>query len=74
MKSFPFVSIVIPTLNSGKTLEECLSAIRAQEYPQDSYEIIIADAGSKDDTKKIAEAFHVDKIVFNNGSYIFYFS
>jgi len=65
MKAFPFVSIVIPTLNSGKTLKECLSAIRTQEYPQNSYEIIIADAGSTDDTKQVAESFNVDKIVFN---------
>ncbi|MDA3800194.1 MAG: glycosyltransferase family 2 protein [Kiritimatiellae bacterium] len=65
MNNLPFVSIIIPTLNSGSTLDECLTAIRSQEYPKDQYEIIIADAGSTDDTKKIAKSFNVDQIVFN---------
>jgi len=61
----PCVSVVIPTLNSGKTLQACLQAITEQKFPQGRYEIVIADAGSTDDTLEIARACGVDKIVEN---------
>jgi glycosyltransferase involved in cell wall biosynthesis len=61
----PLLSIVIPTLNSEKTLEACLFAILDQAFPREQYEIIIADAGSSDETRAIAKRFGVDKIVEN---------
>jgi glycosyltransferase involved in cell wall biosynthesis len=61
----PLLSIVIPTLNSEKTLEECLTAIFTQHLPRERYEIIIADAGSSDETRSIALRLGVDKIVEN---------
>ena len=48
------LSIVIPTLNSERTLPECLDAIIGQTFPRDQYEIVIADAGSSDSTRAIA--------------------
>lgn len=47
------VSIIIPTLNSERTLRDCLRSIAEQDYPQDSLEVIIADAGSTDSTLEI---------------------
>ena len=61
----PYVSFVIPTLNSAGTLEACLRSILGQDYPRDGYEIVIADAGSSDATLEIARAQGVDKIVPN---------
>jgi len=61
----PCVSVVIPTLNSGRTLQACLQAITEQKFPQGRCEIVIADAGSTDDTLEIARACGVDKIVEN---------
>ena len=58
-------SFVIPTLNSAKTLEACLSAIFAQQVPRADYEVVIADAGSSDDTRAIATRMGVDLIVEN---------
>ena len=51
----PKVSVVIPTYNSGKTLEKCLKSVENQTYP--SYEIIVIDSFSNDDTLRIAEKF-----------------
>ncbi len=51
----PLVSVIIPTYNSGRTLQECLSALTTQRY-QD-IEIIITDSFSKDRTKEIARHF-----------------
>ena len=58
-------SFVIPTLNSAQTLEACLSSIFAQQAPRSDYEVIIADAGSSDDTRAIATRMGVDALVEN---------
>lgn len=54
----PLVSIIIPTFNSGKTLEKCLQSIINQTYKK--CEIIIVDANSKDDTIAIAQKMGVN--------------
>jgi len=53
----PSVSVIIPTLNSAKTLKQCLESIAGQGYPKDKVEIIIADAGSTDKTLDIISEF-----------------
>ena len=58
------VSVVIPTLNAEKYLDECLSSIRGQDYPQDRVEIVIADGGSTDRTLEIAAGYDV-RVVAN---------
>src|ERR687891_2581100 len=50
----PLVSIIIPTRNSSKTIEECLSTIKKQSYQ--NIETIIIDSKSTDDTTEIATA------------------
>jgi len=50
------VSIVIPTLNSAQTLEKCLASVRENNTKYE-YEIIIADAGSIDETLVIAKKY-----------------
>jgi glycosyltransferase involved in cell wall biosynthesis len=61
--STPSVSFVIPTLNSARTLEQCLASIRAQDYPD--AEIVIVDAGSTDGTLELAERYGVQQVVDN---------
>lgn len=61
----PTVSVVIPTLNAERYLEECLASIRNQQYPQDRIHIILADAGSTDRTIAIATAAGVTTILPN---------
>jgi len=51
----PKVSIIIPTYNSGGTLEECLKSVHGQSYP--FYEVMVVDNFSNDDTIKIATDF-----------------
>jgi glycosyltransferase involved in cell wall biosynthesis len=47
----PLVSIIIPALNSEKTIEKCLNGVKNQTY--NNVEIIVVDAGSDDDTVEI---------------------
>lgn len=63
MMSQPFVSVIVPTYNSSKFLEECLESIKNQTYQ--NIEIIVVDNNSTDDTKEIARKY-TDK-VFNKG-------
>ncbi len=55
-KNNALVSVIIPTLNSERTLKECLEHIRTQSYK--NVEIIIVDSFSKDNTLKIAKDFN----------------
>lgn len=64
-EDFPSISVVIPTYNSERTLPKCLESIKAQDYPGDKTEIIIADGGSEDRTLEIAKEHGVDKILHN---------
>jgi glycosyltransferase involved in cell wall biosynthesis len=49
------LSIIIPTFNEGKYLPKLLTSIKKQNYK--SYEVIISDAYSSDNTIKIAKKF-----------------
>jgi len=54
---WPKVSFIMPTLNAAALLENCLASIAKQTYPRDRYEIILADAMSKDATRAIAAKY-----------------
>ena len=47
------VSIIIPTYNRKTVLIKCLSALFAQSYSKDKYEIIVVDDGSSDNTEEL---------------------
>lgn len=50
-----FLTIIIPTYNSGQFLHNCLQSIQNQKF--NNYEVIIVDAGSHDQTKQVAKSF-----------------
>lgn len=54
------LSIIIPAYNAGKYLERCVSSCEEQNIPQDEFEIIVVNDGSKDNTWAVAE-FLADK-------------
>ena len=56
------VTVIVATLNSEQTINECLKAILELDYPKDFLEVIVVDGGSKDATVKIAEK-HPVKVV-----------
>lgn len=53
MEKSPYVSVVIPTYNSVKTITETLESVRNQTYL--NYEIIVVDDGSTDGTIDLLE-------------------
>ena len=56
------VSFIIPTLNASSVLENCLKSIKKQSFS--SFEIIIIDGDSTDNTLKIAKKYQA-KILKN---------
>lgn len=49
----PYISVIIPAYNSTKFIAQCLKALEQSTYK--SYEVILVDDGSTDDTAKIAK-------------------
>lgn len=57
MADLPSISIVIPMRNSAATIERCLAAATAVDYPD--CEVVLVDDGSTDDSVARARAFDV---------------
>lgn len=57
----PKFSIIVPTLNEEEYIEQCLTSLYAQNTDE-SYEIIVADGGSSDNTVRIAEKY-ADRVI-----------
>jgi len=55
--SLPRISVIMPTLNVEPLLNNVLTSIARQTYPQDKIEIILADAHSTDRTREIAKKY-----------------
>jgi glycosyltransferase involved in cell wall biosynthesis len=62
MTTEPDVDVVIPTLNAGVHLEECLSSIRCQSY-EGRIRIMVIDGGSTDDTLLVSNQHSADVFV-----------
>jgi len=50
------LSVVIPAYNAAATLPATLAALARQTIPADTFEIIVVDDGSRDDTAAVAAA------------------
>ncbi|MFH0738461.1 MAG: glycosyltransferase [Candidatus Omnitrophota bacterium] len=50
MPSVPFVSIIIPVKNFERTIEKTFDYLLKVDYPRESWEWVIADGGSNDQT------------------------
>ena len=64
MPSPPLISIVTPTYNMGRFLEETIRSVLSQDYPNIEY--IVMDAGSTDETLAILEKYR-GRLEFHSG-------
>ncbi|MCB0162650.1 MAG: glycosyltransferase family 2 protein [Anaerolineae bacterium] len=69
MADYTTFSIIVPVYNGAETLDCCLSALVAQAYSPELYEIIVVDDGSTDDSVRIAQRYPVRliKLARNQG-------
>ncbi|MHA1225039.1 MAG: glycosyltransferase, partial [Candidatus Heimdallarchaeaceae archaeon] len=61
--SAPSVSIIVPTLNEERNIENCLKSLLELDYPL--VEIIVVDGGSEDRTVEIAKKW-TDKVIVDS--------
>ena len=59
----PSISIVIPSHNSEKTIQQCIDSLTSQSFPRENYEIILVDDGSIDDTVNLARKVGADLVI-----------
>src|SRR3989344_3228461 len=59
------LSIILPTYNNEKTIDECLKSIFIQDYPKKDFEVLLIDGDSTDRTLEIAKKYRV-KILNNS--------
>ena len=52
-KDLPFISVVMPVRNEDRFIAETIGQLLQQNYPEDCYEIIVADGMSDDRTREI---------------------
>lgn len=52
-----YLSVIIPTRNRCKLLGDALESIKNQSLSIESFEVIVVDNGSKDDTKCVVESY-----------------
>ena len=53
----PFVSVIIPAYNEENSIAKTLRSILSSDYPENKFEVIVVDDGSKDKTYEIAKRF-----------------
>jgi glycosyltransferase involved in cell wall biosynthesis len=49
--------VIIPTYNRSKLLNYTSGSLLKQNIPTNTFEVIVSDDGSSDDTKEIAEQY-----------------
>lgn len=71
MSSLPFVSVIMPVRNEADFIAQSLGAVLAQDYPLDSFEVLVADGMSDDGTREIVQSLQgkcsVVKLIDNLG-------
>ena len=45
--SVPFVSVIVPVFDDPEGLVTCLRALDRQTYPQERFEVLVVDNGSR---------------------------
>lgn len=56
---YNFISVIVPCLNSEKSIEKCVGSLLQQDYPVEYFEIIFIDNGSIDTTLKLISKYPV---------------
>ena len=58
----PLVTVIVPSLNQGAYLDDCIRSVLDQDYPR--IEIRIVDGASTDETRRVLHRYDADPRVF----------
>ena len=56
-EKLPKISIIVSAYNEEKKIADCIESLKAIDYPEDQYEIIILNDGSKDKTSNVVARY-----------------
>jgi succinoglycan biosynthesis protein ExoA len=69
----PTVSVIVPVRNEASSIEHTLRLLLTQDFPQDQFEVVVADGVSTDETVPIVRRLQAEfcnlKLVFNPGRF-----
>lgn len=54
---YPLISVIIPVRNEAESIGAVIESLLQQDYANDSYEIVVVDGESEDDTREVVESF-----------------
>lgn len=60
MQTKLIITVIIPVYNGSSTIERCLDSLAYQTMPRDTYEIVVVDDGSTDNTSTIVNQWISD--------------
>lgn len=63
MQNHIFISVIVPFFNEEKHIEKCVKGLLHQNYPKSSYEIILIDNNSTDNSLNIAKKYPSIKVI-----------
>jgi glycosyltransferase involved in cell wall biosynthesis len=63
-RKWPKISVVVPTYNAARTLDDCLNSLLKLRYPD--YEVIVVNDGSTDDSDSITRRYPFKVITTRN--------
>lgn len=66
MKKKILISVILPIFNRENYIARCLRSLIYQSFPRGSYEIIVINDGSTDNTSDILNAFNDEIIILNH--------
>src|SRR5438874_302243 len=70
MSDTPLVSVIIPMRNEAASIEHCIGAVLAQDYPPECLEVIVVDGDSDDDSAAVLSRYGTRIRVLRNPSRI----
>ncbi|MEE4312669.1 MAG: glycosyltransferase [candidate division KSB1 bacterium] len=56
-EALPAVTVIVAARNEGKYIENCIKSLLGQDYPADSYEILLVNDASGDNTRDIMQRY-----------------
>jgi len=62
----PYIDVVVPVYNEGKSMKECLDSIFNSNYPKEKMRVTIVDDGSTDNSVEIASSYDLNIIKQNH--------
>jgi glycosyltransferase involved in cell wall biosynthesis len=56
-------SVILPAYNEAEGIGRSIGSLKSQNFPRETFEIIVVDNNSTDDTARVARASGADKVV-----------